>query len=47
MLCLPIGLGVVPRGEANRGPNPLTEGLPHLRRELGATVRDNVLGDTV
>ena len=41
----PIGLEVVPRGEVNHGPNPLTEGLPHLQRKLGATVRDDVLGD--
>ena len=47
LLRLPIGLGVVPRREANRGPNPTTKGLPHLRRKLGATVGDNVLGDTV
>ena len=46
-LRLPVGLGVVPRGQTDRGPNPATKGLPHPRRELGPTVRDNVLGNTV
>ena len=35
-LRLPVGLEMVPRGEADRGPNSHTEGLPHLRRELGS-----------
>ena len=46
-LHLPVGLGVVPRGQTGCGPNPATKGLPHLGCELGSTVRDNVLGDTV
>ena len=46
-LRLPVGLGVVPRGQTNCGPNPATEGLPDLGRELGPTVRDNVHGDAM
>ena len=42
-LHLPVGLGVVPRGQTGRGPNPTTKGLPHLGRELGSKVGDNVL----
>ena len=43
-LRLPVGLRVIPRGQTDRGPNPATKGLPYPRRELGPTVRDNVLG---
>ena len=46
-LRLPLGLGVVPGGQTDRGLNPATKGLPHPRRELGPTVQDNVLGNTV
>ena len=46
-LRLPIGLGMVPGGQTDHGPNPATEGLPHPRRELGSTVGDNVQGNTM
>ena len=38
---------MVPRGQTNRGPNPVTEGLPYPRRELGSTVGDDVHRDTM
>ena len=46
-LHLPVGLGEVPRGQTNRGPNPAAEGLPDLGRELGSTVGDDVDGNTM
>ena len=44
---LSIRLGVVSRCETDRGPNSLTESLPHFRSELGTTVRYNVSRDAM
>ena len=44
---LAVGLRVVPGGQADRGPNPSAKGLPHLGRELGTTVRDDVHRNTM
>ena len=38
---------MVARGEAGHGLDSLTKGLPHLRDELGTTVRHNVLGNSM
>ena len=46
-LRLAIRLRVVPRSETDRGPNSPAKGLPHLGSELGPTVRNNVLRDSM
>ena len=46
-LHLSVGLGMVPRGQTNLGPNSTTEGLPDPGRELGSTVGDDVQGDAM
>ena len=40
--CLAVRLRMIPRGEADRGPNPLAKSLPHLGCELGTPVRNDV-----
>ena len=46
-LCLPVCLGVIPGGETDGGANALTESLPDLGGELGATVTDDVGWESV